>query len=131
MPLSVSPPLTHNEPQALRELDSLTGQPRADDILLHAVVVCGPYSALTAYKHKVGACRLVWYRLEVAALLASEGCLCPIRGARRWSAARNVIIGSMHCVVLASAVTIWVRQGLGEVVCIPWQERLTSPPLLN
>jgi hypothetical protein len=34
-------------------LDSLTGVPRADDVLLHAVCVCGPYSALTAYKHKV------------------------------------------------------------------------------
>lgn len=38
---------------ALRELDSLTGQPRPDDVLLHAVPVCGPWAALERYKFKV------------------------------------------------------------------------------
>lgn len=41
----------------MRELDSLTGLPRGDDTLLHAVVVCGPYAAMTNYKYKVG---LAW-----------------------------------------------------------------------
>eukprot|EP00741_Cyanophora_paradoxa_P006667 tig00001030_g6448.t1 len=35
------------------ELDALTGIPRPDDVLLFAVPVCGPYSALTSYKFKV------------------------------------------------------------------------------
>ncbi|XP_030636380.1 ribosome quality control complex subunit NEMF [Chanos chanos] len=34
-------------------LDSLTGQPHPDDVLLFAVPVCAPYTALTNYKHKV------------------------------------------------------------------------------
>ena len=34
-------------------LDALTGAPRPEDVLLFAVPVCGPYSALAAYKHKV------------------------------------------------------------------------------
>ena len=34
-------------------LDSLTGLPRADDTLLFAVPVCGPYAALQNYKFKV------------------------------------------------------------------------------
>lgn len=37
----------------LKELDSLTGCPRSDDVLLYAVPVCGPYSALASYKLKV------------------------------------------------------------------------------
>jgi hypothetical protein len=37
----------------LKELDSLTGCPRADDVLLYAVPVCGPYQALANYKLKV------------------------------------------------------------------------------
>ncbi|KAG5857488.1 hypothetical protein ANANG_G00019980 [Anguilla anguilla] len=34
-------------------LVSLTGQPHSEDVLLFAVPVCGPYTALTNYKHKV------------------------------------------------------------------------------
>ncbi|KAM9354693.1 ribosome quality control complex subunit NEMF [Pholidichthys leucotaenia] len=34
-------------------LTSLTGQPHAEDVLLFAVPVCAPYSALTNYKHRV------------------------------------------------------------------------------
>ncbi|KAJ8341664.1 hypothetical protein SKAU_G00339550 [Synaphobranchus kaupii] len=34
-------------------LVSLTGQPHAEDVLLFAVPVCAPYTALTNYKHKV------------------------------------------------------------------------------
>uniref|UniRef100_A0A667YLW8 Ribosome quality control complex subunit NEMF n=1 Tax=Myripristis murdjan TaxID=586833 RepID=A0A667YLW8_9TELE len=34
-------------------LTSLTGQPHADDVLLFAVPVCAPYTALSNYKHKV------------------------------------------------------------------------------
>ncbi|KAI4903712.1 hypothetical protein NFI96_030768 [Prochilodus magdalenae] len=34
-------------------LDSLTGQPHSDDVLLFAVPVCAPYTALSNYKHKV------------------------------------------------------------------------------
>uniref|UniRef100_A0AAR2KKB8 Ribosome quality control complex subunit NEMF n=1 Tax=Pygocentrus nattereri TaxID=42514 RepID=A0AAR2KKB8_PYGNA len=34
-------------------LDSLTGQPYSDDVLLFAVPVCAPYTALSNYKHKV------------------------------------------------------------------------------
>ncbi|XP_060736279.1 ribosome quality control complex subunit NEMF-like [Tachysurus vachellii] len=34
-------------------LDSLTGQPHPDDVLLFAVPVCAPYTALSNYKHKV------------------------------------------------------------------------------
>uniref|UniRef100_A0A4W4EP09 Ribosome quality control complex subunit NEMF n=1 Tax=Electrophorus electricus TaxID=8005 RepID=A0A4W4EP09_ELEEL len=34
-------------------LDSLTGQPYLDDVLLFAVPVCAPYTALSNYKHKV------------------------------------------------------------------------------
>jgi hypothetical protein len=38
---------------ALKELDSLTGCPRADDVLMYAVPVCGPYAALANFKFKV------------------------------------------------------------------------------
>ncbi|KAG7328087.1 hypothetical protein KOW79_008031 [Hemibagrus wyckioides] len=34
-------------------LDSLTGQPHSDDMLLFAVPVCAPYTALSTFKHKV------------------------------------------------------------------------------
>uniref|UniRef100_A0A3Q2QMM5 Ribosome quality control complex subunit NEMF n=1 Tax=Fundulus heteroclitus TaxID=8078 RepID=A0A3Q2QMM5_FUNHE len=34
-------------------LTSLSGQPHADDVLLFAVPVCAPYTALSSYKHKV------------------------------------------------------------------------------
>ncbi|CAL8289824.1 ribosome quality control complex subunit NEMF [Gadus morhua] len=34
-------------------LTSLTGQPHAEDVLLFAVPVCAPYTALSNYKHKV------------------------------------------------------------------------------
>ncbi|XP_030069934.1 ribosome quality control complex subunit NEMF isoform X2 [Microcaecilia unicolor] len=34
-------------------LDSLTGQPHVDDVLLFSVPVCAPYTAMTNYKYKV------------------------------------------------------------------------------
>ncbi|NXH47246.1 NEMF factor, partial [Dicaeum eximium] len=34
-------------------LDSLTGQPHPEDILLFAVPICAPYTAMTSYKYKV------------------------------------------------------------------------------
>ncbi|EIE22903.1 hypothetical protein COCSUDRAFT_16391 [Coccomyxa subellipsoidea C-169] len=37
----------------LQELDSLTGQPRPDDVLLYAIPMCAPYSAIQSYKLKV------------------------------------------------------------------------------
>ena len=37
----------------LTQLDSLTGLPQPDDVLLFAVPVCAPYSALQGYKHKL------------------------------------------------------------------------------
>ncbi|NXG76649.1 NEMF factor, partial [Baryphthengus martii] len=39
------------EGQAL--LDSLTGQPHPEDVLLFAVPICAPYTAMTGYKYKV------------------------------------------------------------------------------
>lgn len=45
--------LGDNEKDKLTELDSLTGKPVADDILLYAVPVCGPYNALHGYKYRV------------------------------------------------------------------------------
>uniref|UniRef100_A0A3Q1IA35 Ribosome quality control complex subunit NEMF n=1 Tax=Anabas testudineus TaxID=64144 RepID=A0A3Q1IA35_ANATE len=41
------------EPEAENLLTSLTGQPHAEDVLLFAVPVCAPYTALSNYKHKV------------------------------------------------------------------------------
>ncbi|XP_044291971.1 nuclear export mediator factor NEMF isoform X2 [Varanus komodoensis] len=42
---------THEEEQTL--FDSLTGQPHAEDVLLFAIPVCAPYTAMTNYKYKV------------------------------------------------------------------------------
>ena len=36
--------------EQLSDLDSLTGCPLPDDILLYAVPVCGPYSCMLNYK---------------------------------------------------------------------------------
>ncbi|TPX67686.1 hypothetical protein SpCBS45565_g03554 [Spizellomyces sp. 'palustris'] len=41
------------EESNLTFLDSLTGQPHPADILLHAIPVCAPWSALQRYKYKV------------------------------------------------------------------------------
>lgn len=41
-------PLPPQEGEAL--LDSLTGQPHPEDILLFAVPICAPYTAMTNYK---------------------------------------------------------------------------------
>uniref|UniRef100_A0A665WBF0 Ribosome quality control complex subunit NEMF n=1 Tax=Echeneis naucrates TaxID=173247 RepID=A0A665WBF0_ECHNA len=40
-------------PEAENLLTSLTGQPHPEDVLLFAVPVCAPYTALSNYKHKV------------------------------------------------------------------------------
>lgn len=45
--------LDEDQLKRLREIDALTGLPRANDILLHAVPVCGPYSALQGYKYRL------------------------------------------------------------------------------
>ena len=37
--------------EQLSVLDSFTGSPLADDILLYAIPVCGPYSAMQNYKY--------------------------------------------------------------------------------
>ncbi len=39
--------------EKLSVLDTLTGLPRPDDVLLFAVPVCAPYSTLQSYKLKV------------------------------------------------------------------------------
>lgn len=39
--------------ERMTNLDTLTGQPRSDDVLLHAIPVVGPYSAMTSYKYKI------------------------------------------------------------------------------
>lgn len=41
-------PLPLQEGEAL--LDSLTGQPHPEDILLFAIPICAPYTAMTNYK---------------------------------------------------------------------------------
>lgn len=45
--------LADDEKEKLTELDTLTGIPLPNDILLYAVPVCGPYNALQAYKFHV------------------------------------------------------------------------------
>jgi hypothetical protein len=37
----------------LSELDTVTGIPVSDDVLLFAIPVCAPYSAISNYKYKV------------------------------------------------------------------------------
>jgi hypothetical protein len=37
----------------LTELDALTGVPKAEDVLLYGVPMCGPYTALQGFKYKV------------------------------------------------------------------------------
>ena len=41
------------ETDKLDELDSLTGIPLPDDVLLFAIPVCGPYNSMSNYKYKV------------------------------------------------------------------------------
>ena len=36
--------------QEMLDLDSLTGCPLPDDVLLYAIPVCAPYSAMQSYK---------------------------------------------------------------------------------
>mmetsp|Transcript_12913 Transcript_12913/g.36330 ORF Transcript_12913/g.36330 Transcript_12913/m.36330 type:complete len:496 (-) Transcript_12913:42-1529(-) len=45
--------LSEADREKLTELDSLTGMPRVEDILLFCVPVCAPYSALNGYKFRV------------------------------------------------------------------------------
>ncbi|XP_042517780.1 nuclear export mediator factor NEMF [Macadamia integrifolia] len=42
-----------DEREKLNDVDYLTGNPLANDILLYAVPVCGPYNALQTYKYRV------------------------------------------------------------------------------
>uniref|UniRef100_A0A0A0K7B9 NFACT protein C-terminal domain-containing protein n=1 Tax=Cucumis sativus TaxID=3659 RepID=A0A0A0K7B9_CUCSA len=41
------------EREKLNDVDYLTGNPLATDILLYAVPVCGPYNAVQSYKYHV------------------------------------------------------------------------------
>lgn len=41
------------EKEKLNDVDYLTGNPLANDILLYAVPVCGPYNAVQSYKYRV------------------------------------------------------------------------------
>uniref|UniRef100_A0A8C4GK25 Ribosome quality control complex subunit NEMF n=1 Tax=Dicentrarchus labrax TaxID=13489 RepID=A0A8C4GK25_DICLA len=54
-PASQKPPQKPRnvETEAQNLLTSLTGQPHPEDVLLFAVPVCAPYTALSNYKHKV------------------------------------------------------------------------------
>ncbi|PRP86190.1 nuclear export mediator factor Nemf-like [Planoprotostelium fungivorum] len=45
--------LGDEEKDKLSEIDSLTSSPLADDVLLFAIPVCAPYSAMSNYKYKV------------------------------------------------------------------------------
>ncbi|GIL66527.1 hypothetical protein Vafri_19992, partial [Volvox africanus] len=45
--------LADEDAARLSVLDSLTGLPRPEDLLLYAVPVCGPYNAIQSYKFKV------------------------------------------------------------------------------
>uniref|UniRef100_A0A8C3AP82 Ribosome quality control complex subunit NEMF n=1 Tax=Cyclopterus lumpus TaxID=8103 RepID=A0A8C3AP82_CYCLU len=47
------PPGEEGGPEAENLLTSLSGQPHPEDVLLFAVPVCAPYTALSNYKHKV------------------------------------------------------------------------------
>ena len=47
------PFMDEEEKEKLTEIDSLTGQPREDDIFLFAIPVCAPYSCLKNYTYKV------------------------------------------------------------------------------
>lgn len=41
------------EKEKLNDVDYLTGNPLPNDILLYAVPVCGPYTAVQSYKYRV------------------------------------------------------------------------------
>lgn len=41
------------EKEKLNDVDYLTGNPLANDVLLYAVPMCGPYNALQSYKYRV------------------------------------------------------------------------------
>eukprot|EP00742_Colponemidia_sp_Colp-10_P006806 GILJ01007293.1.p1 GENE.GILJ01007293.1~~GILJ01007293.1.p1 ORF type:complete len:963 (-),score=268.38 GILJ01007293.1:280-3018(-) len=45
--------LQEEDKEKLTDLDTLTGQPLPDDVLLYAVPVCAPYSTLLSYKFKI------------------------------------------------------------------------------
>ena len=45
--------MTEDERQQASQLDTLTGAPLQKDILLHALPVCGPYSALQTCRFKL------------------------------------------------------------------------------
>jgi len=45
--------LTEEEALRVTNIDELTGLPTADDVLLFALPMCAPYSAVASYKHKV------------------------------------------------------------------------------
>ena len=45
--------LDEEEGKQADEIDKLTGKPLAEDVLLYAVPVCGPYSAIRSFKYSV------------------------------------------------------------------------------
>jgi hypothetical protein len=47
------PYMDDEDREKLTEIDSLTGEPRDDDIILFAIPVCSPYSSMKSYKYKI------------------------------------------------------------------------------
>lgn len=47
------PYMDEEDREKLTEIDSLTGEPREDDIILFSIPVCAPYASLKRYKYKV------------------------------------------------------------------------------
>lgn len=45
--------IAEEEKEKLNDVDYLTGNPLANDVLLYAIPVCGPYNALQSYKYRV------------------------------------------------------------------------------
>lgn len=61
--IAFNPPVALVSPQETEDLlTSLTGQPHSEDVLLFAVPVCAPYTALSNYKyvHFTGVMRVGW-----------------------------------------------------------------------
>lgn len=72
--------ITFNPPASLQEtedlLTSLTGQPHSEDVLLFAVPVCAPYTALTNYKYvhvTPHACWGTWVRAPLTSFIFAAG----------------------------------------------------------
>lgn len=86
----------------LNDVDYLTGNPLPNDILLYAVPVCGPYSAIQSYKYRVkiipGSAKKgkgKQYHLPRACLLREPAfCACSLGGIHVYS--YNLVPALMH-----------------------------------